>query len=48
MSPLSQCLPTTRETTGAASLTRETRRESYSAWYSDVRMLSLMPPSTLM
>ena len=32
---------------GLRRLSRETSRTSYSAPYSDVRMLSLIPPSTL-
>ncbi len=46
MSPLSQCLPTRRLSIGAASEVRDARTQVYSAPYSAVRMLSLMPPST--
>ncbi len=46
MSPLSQCLPTTRASIGSASEVRETSATLYSASYSAVRMLSDMPPST--
>ena len=47
MSPLSQCLPTTRHSTGGTSLTRDASTQVYCASYSAVRMLSLIPPSTL-
>src|SRR6478609_1703284 len=46
MSPLSQCLPTTRDSTGAAAEDLEASAIVYSASYSAVRMLSLIPPST--
>ena len=46
MSPPSQCLPTTRASTGGASERRDARVAEYSAAYSAVRMLSLIPPST--
>jgi hypothetical protein len=49
MSPLSQCLPTTRHSTGlgASDGRGSPARTVYSASYSAVRMLSLIPPSTL-
>jgi hypothetical protein len=47
MSPLSQCLPTTRDSIGGASEAREASAHRYEASYSAVLMLSLIPPSTL-
>ena len=47
MSPLSQCLPTTRLRTAVSSDARFATVQVYSASYRAVRMLSLMPPSTL-
>ena len=47
MSPLSQCLPTTRDSIAAAADSRDASTVVYSASYSAVRMLSLIPPSTL-
>ena len=47
MSPLSQCLPTTRDSIGGADELREASAQTYSASYSAVLMLSLIPPSTL-
>jgi len=47
MSPLSQCRPTTRDSIGGASDDREASTQVYSASYSAVRTLSLIPPSTL-
>ena len=47
MSPLSQCLPTSRDSIGGAADSREASAHVYSAPYSAVLMLSLMPPSTL-
>ena len=46
MSPPSQCLPTTRDSTAGAEDLREASVAEYSAAYSAVRMLSLIPPST--
>ena len=47
MSPLSQCLPTSRHSTEGALDSLEASAQVYSASYSAVRMLSLIPPSTL-
>ncbi len=47
MSPLSQCLPTTRASIGGSCEAREASTTEYSASYSAVRMLSDIPPSTL-
>ena len=47
MSPLSQCRPTTRASIGGASEDRDASTQVYYASYSAVRMLSLIPPSTL-
>src|SRR5947208_8735101 len=46
MSPLSQCRPTTRASTGPAAGHRDASTQVYCASYSAVRMLSLIPPST--
>src|ERR1700760_553426 len=47
MSPDSQCFPTTRASIGSARDARPATVALYDASYSAVRMLSLIPPSTL-
>ena len=48
ISPLSQCFPDDAGQRRRCAAARDTSRTSYWAPYSEVRMLSLMPPSTLM